>query len=164
MVDSTVLHIWNCANWRHNDFSNGSLFLQKQTNVQLVKRMQSDSEDTVENNEAAKNISYLKELSKGSYPISSLSLKSENIILDSHPISTYGKVLETSYPTASENWYDWKSRSGKSEQKTTNNKVVKGMHKWKDYPELIEVVNVVMSSYLPATNTGVFVCHSMVVH
>lgn len=123
---------------KEHETKNKSNVVKKQTNVQLVKRMQSDSEDTVENNEAAKNISYLKELSKGSYPISSLSLKSENIILDSHPISTYGKVLETSYPTASENWYDWKSRSGKSEQKTTNNKVVKGMHKWKDYPELIE--------------------------
>ena len=87
------------------------------------------------------NTTYSKEISKGAFPIHQSISRSNNIVLDSDPSNIYGKVLETSYPPAADNWYNWETRSKKSKKKSKG-KVIKGMHKWKDYPELIEVSSI----------------------
>ena len=81
---------------------------------------------------------YSKQINNGAFPIANLKGRTNNIILDSDPNSVYGKVLETSYPPPTDKWYDWDSRSKKHADKPKQ-KVIKGMHKWKDYPEFLEV-------------------------
>jgi len=70
-------------------------------------------------------------------PIINLKDESNNIVLDSDPKNVYAKVLEVAYPSSAGDWYDWESKS-KKEKGTPKQKVVKGIHKWKGYPEMIE--------------------------
>lgn len=79
-------------------------------------------------------------MTKGALPLHAVKGNPNNIVLDTQPNHVFGKVLETSYPAASDNWYDWKSRS-KKQKYAGKKKVMKGMHKWKNYPELMEVCN-----------------------
>ena len=81
---------------------------------------------------------YAKEVNNGAFPIVNLKDESNNIVLDSDPKNAYAKVLEVTYPSTAGDWYDWESKSMK-EKGTAKHKIVKGMHKWKGYPEMIEV-------------------------
>ena len=107
--------------------------LQAKSDVQALE----SSEKPTESHVVDEN-KYKKEITKGALPIAGLKWGPNSIVLDSDPHSVYGKVLEESYPPAADNWYDWRSKSTKQIAKVQG-KVVKGMHKWKGYPELIEV-------------------------
>ena len=74
--------------------------------------------------------------------------KPNEIVLDSNDKVVFGKVLEKSYPSDVVHWFDWESKSKNISAHVTKldkkvKKIRKGLQKWSDYPEILEVGMVV---------------------
>ncbi|XP_065071810.1 uncharacterized protein LOC135696366 [Rhopilema esculentum] len=80
---------------------------------------------------------YSEQVKQGAMPVFKQRSNPNEIVLDTDLKTIYGKVLQSSFPAQTDNWYNWDSNP-KKHKKTKRNKMAKGMHHWKDYPDVID--------------------------
>ena len=85
-------------------------------------------------------------MKQGAFPVHTANTSANEVVLDSDTKTVFGKVLEKSYPIEPDSYYNWqvkdkKSGSGLQKASKRKKKLIKGVQKWKDYPEVIEVIS-----------------------